>query len=185
GEGKVRYLGLSEAAPATLRRAHATHSIAALQTEYSLWTRDPEEEILGVCRELGITFVAYSPVGRGFLTGKLRSVNDLAPDDWRRTNPRFQSENFERNLKLAGQIEQLASRKRCTPSQLALAWMLARDENIVPIPGTRRRSHLEENVGALDVTLTPDELAAIDTAAPRGAAAGERYAPAGMKAVGR
>ncbi len=184
-EGKVRYLGLSEAAPATVRRAHATHPIAALQTEYSLWTRDPEKETLGVCRELGIAFVAYSPVGRGFLTGKMRSPSALAADDWRRTNPRFEGGNFERNLDLVAQLEKLASQKGCTPSQLALAWVLAQDENIVPIPGTRRRSHLEENLGAIEVRLTPAELAAIDKAVPPGAAAGERYQEAGMKAVGR
>jgi aryl-alcohol dehydrogenase-like predicted oxidoreductase len=184
-EGKVRYLGLSEAAPATIQRAHATHPITALQTEYSLWTRDAEDEILATCRDLGITFVAYSPVGRGFLSGKIRSIDDLAPDDWRRRSPRFQGENFQRNLDLVQRIEQLASKKGFTPSQLALAWVLAQDENIVPIPGMRRRSHLEEDAKAVEITLTPDDLASIDKLAPKGAAVGERYPEAAMKAVGR
>jgi aryl-alcohol dehydrogenase-like predicted oxidoreductase len=184
-EGKARYLGLSEAAPATIRRANAVHPIAALQTEYSLWTRDPEDEILSTCRELGITFVAYSPVGRGFLTGSIRKVDDLAPDDWRRTNPRFQGKNFQRNLDLVRGIEQLASEKGCTATQLALAWVLAQGEDVVPIPGMRRRTHLEENVKAVEITLTADEVAKIEELWPRGAAAGERYPEAGMRAVGR
>jgi aryl-alcohol dehydrogenase-like predicted oxidoreductase len=182
-EGKVRYLGLSEAAPATIRRAHSTHPISALQTEYSLWTRDPEEQILPVCNELGITFVAYSPLGRGFLTGRFKRFEDLAPDDWRRNSPRFQGENFERNLELVRRVEQIAAKKKCQPSQLALAWVLAQGEGVVPIPGTASRTHLEENLAALDVSLTPQELAEIDEAAPHGAAAGERYAEAAMKAV--
>jgi len=182
-EGKVRYLGLSEAAPATIRRAHRTHPISALQTEYSLWTRDPEEQILPVCNELGITFVAYSPLGRGFLTGRFKRFEDLAPDDWRRNSPRFQGENFERNLELVRRVEQIAAKKKCQPSQLALAWVLAQGEGVVPIPGTASRTHLEENLAALDVSLTPQELAEIDEAAPHGAAAGERYAEAAMKAV--
>jgi aryl-alcohol dehydrogenase-like predicted oxidoreductase len=184
-EGKVRFLGLSEASPATIRRAQAIHPIAALQTEYSLWTRDPEEEILPTCRVLGITFVAYSPVGRGFLTGKIRSIDDLAPDDWRRTNPRFQGDNFQRNLELVERIQELASKKGCTPAQLALAWVFAQGEDIIPIPGMRRRTHLEENVKAVDIKLSPEELASIAKLAPKGAAAGERYAVEGMKAVGR
>jgi aryl-alcohol dehydrogenase-like predicted oxidoreductase len=178
-EGKVRYLGLSEAGPQTLRRACAVHPIAVLQTEYSLWSRDPEDEILGVCRELGVGFVAYSPLGRGFLTGQIRRFEDLAPDDYRRHSPRFQGENFARNLDLVRRIEAMAKEKRCTPAQLALAWVLAQGEDIVPIPGTKRRKYLEENVGALDVALTPDDQRRIDEAAPRGAAAGDRY-PAAM-----
>ncbi len=179
-EGKVRAIGLSEASPQTIRRAHAVHPIAALQTEYSLWSRDPEDAILPVCRELGIAFVAYSPLGRGFLTGAFKTIDDLAPDDYRRTSPRFQGENFQRNLDLVAHIQQLARQKRCTPSQLALAWLLARGEDIIPIPGTKRRRYLEENVAAVDVHLTPEDLRRIDAIAPRGAAAGERY-PAGMK----
>jgi aryl-alcohol dehydrogenase-like predicted oxidoreductase len=154
-----------------------------LQTEYSLWTRDPEEQILPVCNELGITFVAYSPLGRGFLTGRFKRFEDLAPDDWRRNSPRFQGENFERNLELVRRVEQIAAKKKCQPSQLALAWVLAQGEGVVPIPGTASRTHLEENLAALDVSLTPQELAEIDEAAPHGAAAGERYAEAAMKAV--
>jgi aryl-alcohol dehydrogenase-like predicted oxidoreductase len=183
-EGKVRFLGLSEAAPATIRRASAVHPIAALQTEYSLWSRDPEDEILSTCRELGVTFVAYSPVGRGFLTGSIRKVDDLAPDDWRRTNPRFQGENFQRNLDLVKGLEELASQKGCTPTQLALAWGLAH-EDVVPIPGMRRRTHLEENAKAVEIALTADDLKKIEKLWPRGAAAGQRYPEAGMKAVGR
>ena len=182
-EGKVRFLGLSEAAPATIRRAHRTHPISALQTEYSLWTRDPEEEILPVCKELGITFVAYSPLGRGFLTGRFKRFEDLAPDDWRRNSPRFQGENFERNLELVRRVEQIAARKGSKPSQLALAWVLAQSEGIVPIPGTARRVHLEENVAALELVLTSQDLAQLNEAAPQGAAAGDRYAEAAMKAV--
>ena len=182
-EGKVRYLGLSEAAPNTIRRAHAVYPIAALQTEYSLWSRDPEDGILATCRELGIGFVPYSPLGRGFLTGRFRTFEDLPADDWRRSNPRFQGENFQKNLDLVGRIEELAREKRCTPSQLALAWLLAQGQDIVPIPGTKRRAFLEENVGALNVSLTTSELRDIDAIAPKGAAAGPRYAEGGMRAV--
>src|SRR5467141_2826228 len=156
--GKVRYLGLSEAAPATIRRAHAAHPITALQTEYSLWSRDPEDEILPTCRELGIGFVPYSPIGRGFLSGRFKSFDDLPPDDWRRHNPRFQGANFTKNLDLVARVEQLAKQKGCTPSQLALAWLLAQGEDIVPIPGTKRRRYLEENVAAAAVHLTPADL---------------------------
>src|SRR6266478_2475767 len=183
--GKVRYLGLSEAAPATIRRAHATHPISALQTEYSLWSRDPEDEILPTCRELGIGFVAYSPLGRGFLSGQIRRYEDLAPDDWRRGNPRFQGENFTRNLELVARIAELAQAKQRTPSQLALAWVLAQGEDIVPIPGTKRVRYLEENAAAAAITLSPAELAALEAVFPQGAAAGERYAEGGMAAVDR
>ena len=182
--GKVRYLGLSEAASTTMRRAHAVHPISALQSEYSLWTRDPEEDVLGTCRDLGIGFVAYSPLGRGFLTGQIRRYEDLAEDDFRRQNPRFQGENFQRNLDLVDRIEEVAREKRCTPAQLALAWLLAQGDDIVPIPGTRSRNRLEENVGAMAITLSRGELERIDEVAPRGAAAGTRYTEAGMKAVG-
>lgn len=182
-EGKVRYLGLSEAAPETIRRAHRVHPITALQTEYSLWSRDPEDEILPTVRQLGIGFVAYSPLGRGFLTGRFRSIDDLPADDYRRNSPRFQGENFQKNLDLVQHIEKLAVQKGCTPSQLALAWLLARGRDIVPIPGTKRVTYLEENVGALDVELTPDDLARIDAIAPRGVAAGTRYPEAGMRGV--
>ena len=184
-EGKVRHLGLSEAAPATIRRAHAVHPIAALQTEYSLWSRDPEGEILETIRELGIGFVPYSPLGRGFLTGAIRRVEDLAPDDYRRHGPRFQGDNLQRNLNLVAAVEALAREKGCTPSQLALAWVLAQAEDIVPIPGTKRRRYLEENVAALDVMLSREELERLDYAAPRGAAAGERYAAPQMQALNR
>ena len=173
--GKVRYLGLSEAGPKTLRRAHAIHPIAALQTEYSLWSRDPEDEVLPTCRELGIGFVAYSPLGRGFLTGQIKTFDDLAPDDFRRSSPRYQGENFARNLDLVGRIEEIAREKNCTPAQLALAWVLAQGDDIVPIPGTKRRAYLEENVRSLDLTLTPDDLRRIVAAAPRGAVSGGRY----------
>jgi aryl-alcohol dehydrogenase-like predicted oxidoreductase len=173
-EGKVRYLGLSEAGPETLRRASAVHQITALQTEYSLWTRDPEDEILPTCRELGIGFVAYSPLGRGFLTGKVR-VDDLADNDYRLTTPRFQGENLQRNLDLVATVERLAAEKEVTPAQLALAWVLSQGEDIVPIPGTRRIERLEENIGAIGIELTDDELRQIADAVP--AAAGERYAP--------
>ena len=183
--GKVRYLGLSEAAPATIRRAHATHRITALQTEYSLWTRDPETGVLPAVRELGIGFVAYSPLGRGFLTGRFRRTEDLPEDDYRRNHPRFQGENFEKNLDLVRTVEEIAKAKRCTPSQLALAWLLARGDDIVPIPGTKRRTYLEENAGALDVHLTGEELARIEAAFPFGATAGDRYAPSGMATVHR
>lgn len=184
-EGKVRFLGLSEANPQTLRRAQAVHPITALQTEYSLWSRDPESEILPTCRELGIGFVAYSPLGRGFLTGKIRRFEDLAPDDYRRQSPRFQGENFQRNLDLAHQIAEMARQKRCTASQLALAWVLAQDENIVSIPGTKRRKYLEENVGALEVELTAEDLRQIEEIAPKDVAAGTRYPEAMMEALNR
>jgi aryl-alcohol dehydrogenase-like predicted oxidoreductase len=182
-EGKVRCLGLSEAAPATIRRAHRTHPITALQTEYSLWSRDPEDEILSTCRELGIAFVAYSPLGRGFLTGRFKSVEDLAPEDFRSKHPRFQGENFKRNLDLVRRVEQIASEKGCKASQLALAWVLAQGEDIVPIPGTTRRAHLEENIAALQLKLSPQDLARINEAAPKGVTAGERYSEQAMKVV--
>ena len=182
-EGKVRYLGLSEAAPATLRRAHRTQPITALQTEYSLWSREPEEEILPTCRELGISFVAYSPLGRGFLTGRFTSTEELEPDDFRRDHPRFQGENLTRNLELFRRIEQLALKKGCKASQLALAWVLAQGEGIVPIPGTAHGAHLEENLAAFEIPLTLHDLAQLNEAAPKGAAAGDRYAEAAMKAV--
>jgi aryl-alcohol dehydrogenase-like predicted oxidoreductase len=182
-EGKVRFLGLSEAAPATLRRAHRTHPITALQTEYSLWSRDPEDEILATCRELGISFVAYSPLGRGFLTGKIQSLDDLAPDDWRRNMPRFQADNFQKNLDLVKHIQELASTKGCTPAQLALAWVLAQGEDMLPIAGTTSRAHLEQNLEALDITLTAEELARINEVAPKGIAVGERYTEGGMKVL--
>jgi aryl-alcohol dehydrogenase-like predicted oxidoreductase len=184
-EGKVRWLGLSEAAAATLRRAHAVHPIAALQTEYSLWSRDPEDEILPTVRELGIGFVPYSPLGRGFLTGQIKRIEDLETDDYRRGSPRFQGENFRKNLDLVEEINAIAEEKRCAPSQLALACVLAQGKDIVPIPGTKRRKYLEENVGALAVELTPADLARIDRAFPRGAASGERYAPKPLLAVNR
>src|SRR6202167_5949658 len=174
-QGKVRYLGLSEAAPATLRRAHKVHPISALQTEYSLWSRDPEDQILPTVRELGIGFVAYSPLGRGFLTGQLRRFEDLAPDDWRRHRPRFQGENFQRNLELVDRVREIAATKQVTPAQLALAWLLAQGEGIAPIPGTKRRKNLEENVAALGIALTREDLQRIDEAAPKGADRGERY----------
>ena len=183
-QGKVRYLGLSEAGPQTIRRAHAVHPITALQTEYSLWSRDPEDEILPVVRELGIGFVPYSPLGRGFLTGQIKSVDDLAADDFRRNSPRFQGENFQKNLDLVREIEAMAREKGCAPSQLALAWVLAQGNDIVPIPGTKRRRYLEENAGALEVTLTQEDLARIDSIIPPGAAAGTRYHEAGMKMLG-
>jgi aryl-alcohol dehydrogenase-like predicted oxidoreductase len=184
-EGKVRHLGLSEAAVQTIRRAHAVYPITALQTEYSLWSREPEDELLDVCRELGIGFVPYSPLGRGFLTGQFKSFDDLAPDDYRRNAPRFQGENFEKNLELVRRIEELASEKGCTPAQLALAWVLAQGEDIVPIPGTKRRKYLEENIAALDVEITPDDLKRIDEVAPKGVAAGMRYPEASMATVNR
>jgi aryl-alcohol dehydrogenase-like predicted oxidoreductase len=181
--GKVRYLGLSEASPATIRRAVREHPIAALQTEYSLWTRDPEDEVLPTCRELGIGFVAYSPLGRGFLTGRFRTIDDLPPDDYRRQSPRFQGENFQRNLDLVRRVEEIARRKRCTPSQLALAWVLARGEDIVPIPGTKQRKYLEENTRAIEVELSAGDLEEIDEVAPVGVAAGERYNATSMKTI--
>ena len=182
-EGKVRYLGLSEAAPATIRRANEEYPISALQTEYSLWTRDPEDEILPLCRELSIGFVAYSPLGRGFLTGRFRTFQDLPEDDYRRNSPRFQGENFQKNLDLVERVEEIARRKQCTPAQLALAWLLAQGEDIVPIPGTKQRRYLEENVGALDVELTSADLEEIEEVAPKGAAAGDRYHEAGMRTI--
>ncbi len=182
--GKVRYLGLSEAGPETIRRAHAVHPIAALQTEYSLWSRDPETEILAVTRELGIAFVPYSPLGRGFLTGQIKTPEDLEPDDWRRNMPRFQGENFQKNVDLAAKINEVARTKGCTPGQLALAWVLAQGEDIIPIPGTKRRKFLEENVGAAAVVLTPAELAEIDRILPPAAFLGDRYPAEGMRAVG-
>ncbi|WBO86394.1 aldo/keto reductase [Hymenobacter yonginensis] len=181
--GKVRHLGMSEAAPDTLRRACAVHPIAALQTEYSLWSRDPEDGVLQACRELGIGFVPYSPLGRGFLTGQIQKFEDLAPDDYRRFTPRFQGENFQKNLDLVARINELATQKSCTPGQLALAWVLAQGDDVVPIPGTKRVSYLEENLGALDVQLSPDELAQLDAIAPRGVAAGQRYPEQMMKSV--
>ena len=173
--GKVRYLGLSEAAPQTIWRAHAVHPISALQTEYSLWTRDPEDEILPTVRALGIGFVAYSPLGRGFLSGRIRSLDDLDKDDFRRFNPRFQGDNFTRNLDLVNQVRAVATEKGVTPSQLALAWVLSRGADVIPIPGTTRRSHLEENLGALEIDLTPEDLDRIESAFPKGATAGDRY----------
>ena len=174
--GKVRHLGISEAAPATVRRAHAVHPVTAVQTEWSLWSRDPEDELLPVLRELGIGFVAYSPLGRGFLTGQLRSFEDLAPDDHRRHSPRFQGSNFDRNLQLVDRVGQLATEKGCTPAQLALAWLLHQGPDVVPIPGTTRRGRLQENLGALDVELTDEDLARLDELAPVGVAVGDRYA---------
>jgi aryl-alcohol dehydrogenase-like predicted oxidoreductase len=177
--GKVRHLGLSEASAPTIRRAHAVHPIVAVQTEYSLWTRDPEEDILPTLREIGSTLVAYSPLGRGMLAGRFRSIDDLAPDDWRRGNPRFQGENFAKNMALVDRVRQLAEEKGCTPAQLALAWLLAKPD-VVPIPGTSSIERLEENAGALDVRLTPGEIQRIDEASPKGSAAGERYDPAAL-----
>jgi aryl-alcohol dehydrogenase-like predicted oxidoreductase len=183
--GKVRYLGLSEAAPATIRRAHAVHPISVLQTEYSLWSRDAESEILPTVRELGIGYVAYSPLGRGFLTGQIRSIDDLAPDDYRRNSPRFQGDNFQRNLDLVQEVARMAQEKGCSPAQLALAWVLAQGEDIVPIPGSKRRRNLEDNVGALGVKLSAEDLQRIDRVLPPGAAAGERYAAPQMQALNR
>lgn len=184
--GKVRFLGLSEAASATIRRAHAVHPIAALQSEYSLWTRDVEDNaVLAICRELGITFVPYSPLGRGFLTGRFQSPADLPADDFRRSHPRFQGDNFERNLALVRKIEKIAARKRCTAAQLALAWLLARGEDIVPIPGSKRRSRLEENAAAVDVAMTAEDMADLERIAPQGVAAGMRYPERGMQTVNR
>jgi aryl-alcohol dehydrogenase-like predicted oxidoreductase len=183
--GKVRYLGLSEAAPATIRRAARVHPISALQTEYSLWTRDVEAEILPTCRELGIGFVSYSPLGRGFLTGKIRKTDDLAASDWRRNGPRFQGENLDRNLDIVKRLGSLSQKHQCTPAQLALAWVLARGEDIVPIPGTKRRTYLEENVAALQIRLSSDDLKELDQAAPVGCTAGARYPESSMAAVNR
>jgi aryl-alcohol dehydrogenase-like predicted oxidoreductase len=181
--GKVCHLGLSEAAPETIRRAQREHPITALQTEYSLWTRDPEDEVLPLCRELGIGFVAYSPLGRGFLTGRFKSIDDLPADDYRRSTPRFQGDNFQKNLELVDRVKDIARRKQCAPSQLALAWVLAQGEDIVPIFGTKRRQYLEENVRALEIELTPSDLEELDEVAPKGVAAGERYNEAGMRTI--
>lgn len=175
-QGKVRYLGMSEAAPATIRRAQAVHPITALQTEYSLWSRDPEDEILPTVRELGIGFVPYSPLGRGFLSGAITKPEDLAADDFRRHSPRFQGENFTKNLQLVEQVKAIAAEKQITPSQLALAWLLAQGDDIVPIPGTKRRTYLEENVAATEINLTPEDLKRIEQMAPKGVTAGDRYA---------
>ena len=184
-EGKVRYIGLSEAGSATIRRAQAVHPISAIQSEYSLWTRDPETEILSTCRDLGIGFVAYSPLGRGFLTGKIRTTESLAPDDFRRNSPRFQQENIQHNLELLKRVESIARKKGCTAPQLAIAWLLAQGEDIVPIPGTKRRKYLEDNVAAVELSLTKDELAEINLAAPPGAASGSRYPLAAMPSLNR
>jgi len=183
-QGKVRYLGLSEAGAKTIRRAHATYPITALQSEYSIWTRDPEGEILNACRELGIGLVPYSPLGRGILTGKVKSTESLGAKDFRRISPRFQGENFTKNLQLVERVERIAAEKNCTPAQLALAWVMAQGQDVVPIPGTKRRSNLEQNLKALDVTLTPADLRRIDEAAPRGAAAGARYPDEYMNRLG-
>jgi aryl-alcohol dehydrogenase-like predicted oxidoreductase len=183
--GKVRWLGMSEAAPATIRRAVKVHPIAALQTEYSLWTRDPEQEVLPTCRELGIGFVPYSPLGRGFLSGRFKATGDLEQGDWRLNTPRFQGENLRRNLEIVHRLESLAKKKKCTPAQLALAWLLAQGKDIVPIPGTKRRQYLEENIQAVEVGLTPAELKEIDEKLPLGMTAGDRYPAEAMKAVNR
>ncbi len=182
-EGKVRFIGLSEAAPATIRRAHAVHPISALQTEYSLWSREPESEHLSVCRELGITFVAYSPLGRGFLSGQFKTPDDLSPSDTRRNIPRFQGENFYRNLELVNQVQAMASEKGVTPSQLAIAWVIAHGDQLLPIPGTRSLERLKENISALDIVLSPDEVARLDSIFPPDAAVGTRYAEQAMKRV--
>ncbi|HZA38194.1 MAG TPA: aldo/keto reductase [Candidatus Baltobacteraceae bacterium] len=184
-QGKVRFLGLSEAGAETIRRAHSVHPITAVQSEYSLWTRDPETEVLGVCRELGIGFVPYSPLGRGFLTGKIQKPEDLPKDDYRHTTPRFQGENFQRNLDLVERVGEIAREKKCTPAQLALAWVLAQGDDIVPIPGTKRRKYLQENAGALNVALTSADLARIEEVAPKEAFAGERYPDWAMQMVNR
>ena len=184
-QGKVRFLGLSEASAEAIRRAHAVHPITAVQSEYSLWTRDPEPEILPTCRELGIGFVPYSPLGRGFLTGKIQRPEDLPEDDYRRTTPRFQGENFERNLEIVKRVEQIAREKHCTPAQLALAWVLTQGNDIVPIPGTKRRKYLQENVAALGVDLTSNDLERIEEVAPKDSFAGSRYPEAMMKLLAR
>jgi aryl-alcohol dehydrogenase-like predicted oxidoreductase len=181
--GKVRYVGLSEASANTLARAHKVHPVTALQSEYSLWTRDPEQDVLAACRKLGVGFVAYSPLGRGFLTGAIQSPGDFAEDDYRRSSPRFQGENFARNLQLVEKVKQMAASIGCTPGQLALAWVLAQGDDIVPIPGTKRRKYLEENAGAVDIALSPAQMAEIDAIFPFGAAAGQRYPEAMMKRV--
>jgi aryl-alcohol dehydrogenase-like predicted oxidoreductase len=182
-QGKVRFLGLSEASTSTIQRAHQQYPISALQTEYSLWTRDPEDEVLPLCRELGIGFVAYSPLGRGFLTGRFRSFEDLPEDDYRRNSPRFQGDNFQKNLDLVDRVEEIGRRKRCTPAQLALAWLLAQGEDIVPIPGTKQRRYLDENIDSLQIQLTPADIEEIEEVAPKGAAAGDRYHEAGMRTI--
>ncbi len=182
-EGKIRHIGLSEASPQTLRRAAKVHRIAALQTEYSLWSREPENELLSTCRELGVGFVAYSPLGRGFLTGQFQRFEDFPQDDYRRFSPRFQGENFQNNLDLVHRVEEIAKEKQCKPSQLALAWVLAQDDNILPIPGTKRRKYLEENVAALDLSLNEEDMRRLDKVFPTGAAAGERYPEHMMKIV--
>ena len=184
-KGKVRFLGLSEASADSIRRAHAVHPITALQSEHSLWTRDPDKEILGVCRELGIGFVPYGPLGRGFLTGKIKKPEDLGEDDFRHTTPRFQGENFQRNFDVVNRLEEVAHEKRCTPAQLALAWVLAQGDDIVPIPGTKRRKYLQENIGALNVDLTAADLARIDEVAPSHAFTGSRYPKAMMELLNR
>jgi aryl-alcohol dehydrogenase-like predicted oxidoreductase len=184
-QGKVRWLGMSEAATATIRRAVTVHPIAALQTEYSLWTRDPEKEVLRTCRELGIGFVAYSPLGRGFLSGRIKAADDLEPGDWRLNMPRFQGENLHRNVELVRRVESLARKKKCSPAQLALAWLLAQGNDIVPIPGTKRQEYLEENIRAVEVELTPAELREVDEMVPVGMTAGDRYPAESMKAVNR
>jgi len=184
-EGKVKYIGLSEASAQTIRRAYQVHPITAIQMEYSLWTRDAEDEILPLCKELGIGFVAYSPLGRGFLTGRFKTIDDLPADDYRRNTPRFQGENFQKNLNLVSLVEQLAAKKGCKPSQLALAWVMTQSENIVPIPGTKRRTYLEENVAATSVQLTQDDLKRIAEIAPAGVAVGARYPELMMKSIGR
>lgn len=184
-EGKVRFLGLSEAAPATIRKAHATHPITALQTEYSLWSREPEDEILATVDELGIGFVPYSPLGRGFLSGDIKSIDDLADDDFRRSNPRFMGENFQKNLDLVDAVGAIAADKGVTPAQLALAWVLAQGDHLVPIPGTRRIRTLEDNAAAADIVLSAEDLSRIEAVFPKGAASGERYAPAGRSALNR
>jgi len=183
--GKVRYLGMSEAAPATLRRAHAVHPISALQTEYSLWSREPEDEILDTVRDLGVGFVAYSPLGRGFLTGRITAFEDLAEDDYRRSSPRFQGDNFARNLELVDRVREIADGRGVTPAQLALAWLLHRGRDIVPIPGTKHRARLEENVAAAELSLTQEEIDRLDSAVPMGAASGERYPERAMAALNR
>lgn len=183
-EGKVRFLGLSEASAATLEKASSVHPITALQTEYSLWSRDVEDEILPTCRKLGIGFVPYSPLGRGFLTGKFKRFEDIPEDDYRRNSPRFQGDNFQKNLELVKKIEEIAAKKNCTPSQLALAWLMVQGEHIVPIPGTKRRKYLEENIGAVDISLTKQELEEIESIAPKDIAAGLRYAAPQMSSLG-
>jgi aryl-alcohol dehydrogenase-like predicted oxidoreductase len=182
-EGKIRFIGVSEASPETLRRAHAVHPLTALQSEYSLWTRDPEQDVLATCRELGIGFVAYSPLGRGFLTGQIRKKEDLAADDFRQNLPRLEAENLAKNLTIVDRLNTIARERKCSPAQLALAWLLAQGKDIVPIPGAKRRTHLSDNAAAVDIELSRDDLAKINAAAPRGAAAGERYTAEGMKGV--